>query len=34
MGADSTALLRWIHEPDTRPCDLDGLLVITAMTGD
>ena len=35
MGADSTALLlRWIHEPDTRPCDLRDLLVITAMTGD
>jgi hypothetical protein len=35
MGADSTALLlRWIREPDTRPCDLTDLLVITAMTGD
>ncbi len=35
MGADSTALvLRWIHEPATRPCDLAGLLLITAMTGD
>jgi hypothetical protein len=35
MGADSTALLlRWIHEPDTRPCPLEDLLVITAMTGD
>lgn len=35
MGADSTALLlRWIHEPDTRPCDLTELLVVTAMTGD
>ena len=35
MGADSTALLlRWIHEPATRPCDLASLLVITAMTGD
>ena len=35
MGADSTALLlRWIHEPHTRPCDLGSLLVITAMTGD
>jgi hypothetical protein len=35
MGADSTALLlRWIHEPATRPCPLDELLVITAMTGD
>jgi hypothetical protein len=35
MGADSTALLlRWIHEPATRPCALDQLLVITAMTGD
>jgi len=35
MGADSTALLlRWIHEPDTRSCDLTELLVVTAMTGD
>jgi hypothetical protein len=35
MGADSTALLlRWIHQPHTRPCDLGDLLVITAMTGD
>lgn len=35
MGADSTALLlRWIREPATRPCRLDQLLVITAMTGD
>jgi hypothetical protein len=34
-GADSTALLlRWIHEPATRPCALRDLLVITAMTGD
>ena len=35
LGVDSTAiLLRWIHEPETRPCDLSELLVITAMTGD
>jgi hypothetical protein len=35
MGADSTALLlRWVHEPATRPCELADLLVITAMTGD
>jgi hypothetical protein len=35
MGADSTAvLLRWLAEPATCPCDLDGLLVVTAMTGD
>jgi hypothetical protein len=35
MGADSTALLlRWILEPATRPCRLDQILVITAMTGD
>ena len=35
MGADSTALLlRWIHEPATRLCDLADLLVVTAMTGD
>lgn len=35
LGVDSTAiLLRWIFEPGTRPCELDELLVITAMTGD
>jgi hypothetical protein len=35
MGADSTGLLlRWLHEPQTRPCSLDDLLVVTAMTGD
>jgi hypothetical protein len=35
MGADSTGLLlRWLHEPRTRPCNLDDLLVVTAMTGD
>jgi hypothetical protein len=35
MAADSTALLlRWIHQPHTRPCDLADLLLITAMTGD
>jgi hypothetical protein len=35
MGVDSTAvLLRWLNEPETRPCPLDRLLVITAMTGD
>jgi hypothetical protein len=34
LGVDSTAiLLRWIHEPGTRPCDLSELLVVTAMTG-
>jgi hypothetical protein len=34
MGADSTALLdRWIFEPQTRPCDLADLLVVTAQTG-
>ena len=35
LGADSTAvLLRWLSEPETRPCDLADLLVVTAMTGD
>lgn len=35
LGEDSTAvLLRWIFEPHTRPCPLENLLVITAMTGD
>jgi hypothetical protein len=35
MGADSTALLlRWIRQPETQPCDLRDLLLITAMTGD
>jgi hypothetical protein len=35
MGTDSTALLlRWICEPQSRPCDLPGLLVVTAQTGD
>lgn len=35
MGADSTGLLlRWLHEPRSRPCNLDDLLVVTAMTGD
>jgi hypothetical protein len=34
LGVDSTAiLLRWIHEPQTRPCALSELLVVTAMTG-
>jgi hypothetical protein len=35
MGVESTAiLLRWILEPDTRPCKLEDLIVITAQTGD
>jgi hypothetical protein len=35
LGADSTAvLLRWLHEPASAPCDLDELIVVTAMTGD
>lgn len=34
MGADSVAeILRFIHEPETRPCPLQDMLVITAMTG-
>lgn len=35
LGVDSTAiLLRWIYEPETRPCPLDKITVISAMTGD
>jgi len=35
MGVESTAILvRWINEPSTRPCALDQLIVVTAMTGD
>jgi hypothetical protein len=35
LGADSTAvLLRWLDEPATAPCELDDLIVVTAMTGD
>jgi hypothetical protein len=35
MGVESTAILtRWIMEPDTCPCALRDLLVITVQTGD
>ena len=35
MGVDSVALaLRWIHDPATRPCPLDRILFVSAMTGD
>jgi hypothetical protein len=35
LGADSTAiLLRWLDQPVTAPCDLEDLIVVTAMTGD
>ena len=35
MGVESTAILvRWIFEPETRPCSLTDLIVITAQTGD
>ena len=35
MGVESTAiLLRWCFEEATRPCSLDGLVVITAQVGD
>jgi hypothetical protein len=35
MGVESTAvLLRWLLEPETRPCPLDQLVVVTAMTGE
>ena len=34
MGVESTAiLLRWIFEPETRPCDLNKLIVITSQVG-
>jgi hypothetical protein len=34
MGTDSTALmLQWIFEPETWPCDLRDLLVVTRSTG-
>ena len=33
MGVDSVALaLLWIHDPATRPCPLDRILVVSAMT--
>jgi hypothetical protein len=35
MGVESTAILvRWLLEPATRPCPLEDLIVLTAMTGD
>lgn len=35
LGADSTAiLLRWLHEPDTRPAPWDEIVLVTALTGD
>jgi hypothetical protein len=35
LGVDSTAiLLRWIYEPETCPCPLNEITVITSMTGD
>lgn len=35
MGKDSWAMiLRWINEPETCPCALEDLIVVTAMTGD
>src|ERR1017187_10249458 len=35
MGVESTAILmRWLKEPACRPCSLDRLIVLTAMTGD
>ena len=35
MGIESTAILaRWVFEPETRPCDLADLVVVTAQTGD
>jgi hypothetical protein len=35
MGVDSVALaLLWMHDPATRPCPLDRILFVSAMTGD
>ena len=35
MGVESSAILtRWAHEPKTRPCALDRLIVITTQVGD
>jgi len=35
MGVESTAiLLRWIFEPETLPCPLEDLIVITSQVGD
>jgi hypothetical protein len=35
MGVESTAILvRWILEPETRPCELSDLIVISAQVGD
>ena len=35
LGVESTSiLLRWIMEPETRPCPLEDLIVLTAETGD
>ncbi len=35
MGVESTAILaRWLFEPETRPCELADLVVVTAQTGD
>lgn len=35
MGVESTsALMRWLLDPSSRPCRLDELIVITAMTGE
>lgn len=35
MGVESTAILvRWLLEPEMRPCALEELLVLTAQTGD
>lgn len=34
LGVDSSAIfLRWIYEPETRPCPLENITCITAMTG-
>ena len=35
MGVESSAVLvRWVREPNTRPCPLEDLIVITSQVGD
>lgn len=35
MGVESSAILvRWILSPETRPCPLEDLIVITSQVGD
>jgi hypothetical protein len=35
MGVESlTILVRWLKSPETRPCSLEDLIVLTSQTGD